>query len=92
MSILLGFPAADATVPFHRCRSAYDGTVRALRLWITSCQGFGCGQLFAICKMMQEDTPRWAVLAVLVILAVRGSPYETRAASDPQRQNAMRPD
>jgi hypothetical protein len=38
--------------------------------------------------MMQEDTPRWAVL---VILAVRGSPYETRAASDPQRQNAMKP-
>jgi hypothetical protein len=37
--------------------------------------------------MMQEDAPPWAVL---VILAVRGSPYETRAASAPQRQNAMK--
>jgi hypothetical protein len=36
---------------------------------------------------MQEDALPWAVL---VILAVRGSPYETRAASAPQRQNAMK--
>ena len=28
---------------------------------------------------------------MLVILAVRGSSYETRAASAPQRQNAMKP-
>jgi len=39
--------------------------------------------------MMQEDAPPWPVL---VILAVRGSPYETRAASPPAGERHETPD
>jgi len=38
--------------------------------------------------MMQEDAPPWAVL---VILAVRGSAYETRAASAPSGRTPWNP-
>src|SRR5205807_9097292 len=37
------------------CRTAYDGAGRALPLWITSPQRFGCGQLFAIRTTMRNN-------------------------------------
>src|SRR6266567_7157210 len=55
MSILLGFPAARRHRVPPPCRTAYDGADRALPLWITSPQRFGCGQLFAIRTVMRKD-------------------------------------